>query len=508
MDVTNDSYNFAREAPGLIIKAPSKEIFGFTELTLSYFADMGDLNPDAHFLFANLKKLRLDLPAECTAPITKIDRMINQFEQINSNNKIEWIDVSFVKDEDEKLHLLAKHSIQILRLSNSKLCMDDLMCGLYKLTELQFVKCTFDHIDHTAFDFCAQSLLKLEIINTSFNSIQTKSPFKSLVNLKELILTSCKLDQVDFNADFLFGLDKLTKLDLSRSEFKSIKREAFEKLVNLENLNLSELKVLDPENSELFSLKNDVLTLCKDSFSSMTNLRELKLEYSVFAEIEPDAFTGLSSLVQLDLTGAYLRRLLSGTFRGLHNLQDLNLAGNKHVIEIDPLIFIHTPNLERISFTSTNSMKKIDASLFSGLTRLKHLDLSICGLESIEPTAFDDLINIQNLSLKNNKLVEFETKCTPKEINLSFNDQLRSIKFIGSDLYRIEEINLDYNHDLLVEFDSRFSGLKRLHLSFETLSSSCKLTGLKFVEELTLRERKYSNNNQHEKSKHIIYDYT
>jgi hypothetical protein len=54
MYVKNDSFNFDREAQSLIIRASSKEIFGFTELTLINF--VGDLKPDAYFLFASLKK--------------------------------------------------------------------------------------------------------------------------------------------------------------------------------------------------------------------------------------------------------------------------------------------------------------------------------------------------------------------------------------------------------------------------------------------------------------------
>jgi hypothetical protein len=53
--------------------------------------------------------------------------------------------------------------------------------------------------------------------------------------------------------------------------------------------------------------------------------------------------------------------------------------------------------------------------------------------------------------------VEFETRCSPRKINLSQNKELRCAKFTGSDLLRVEELDLQDNSSLQVKISSMFT---------------------------------------------------
>ncbi len=122
------------------------------------------------------------------------------------------------------------------------------------------------------------------------------------------------------------------------------------------------------------------------------------------------------------------------------------------------------------------------------MNQLRYLNLSTCAIESVEPAAFDNLSNLEVLGLNENALVAFETKCTPRKVYLAMNRNLESIKFTGSDLWRIDEIALYGNTSNLVDFNSMFSqvSIQKLGLNLDALGSKSTFSQMKSLKELTV----------------------
>ncbi len=203
----------------------------------------------------------------------------------------------------------------------------------------------FGQLDETVFEFCAQTLVKLDLSETSFFSL-VKGLFKRLVNLKELNLSDIKLGDVHFDLEFLSGIEaKLEVLDLSRKKllkflesksskasfptqksgkpfFETIQPSTFDRFMRLVNLDLS---------------RNELAFLEKECFRSLVNLETLNLSHNKIRGIEPGAFDGLAKLTRLDLVGVFMTTLSTGgAFQGLDNLEELNLNFSLVLSEIEP----------------------------------------------------------------------------------------------------------------------------------------------------------------------------
>jgi hypothetical protein len=147
-----------------------------------------------------------------------------------------------------------------------------------------------------------------------------------------------------------------------------------------------------------------------------------------------------------------------------------------------------------LNLNGSRLLKSIGARVFSGLSKLKKLDLSECGIEFIHPDAFDDSQEIEFLNLESNGLKKFVTKCSPKKLNLSYQFGLEQIKFIGRDLSNIEEVNLYANETLLKGFNSMFRHNKSLNIRsftvcFDALGSDASFSHMKSLKSLTITNK-------------------
>jgi hypothetical protein len=174
---------------GVIVKEPSSGLFEFSELTLN--ALIQSIRPEAHSMFANLKRLCLDLNGQ-NCPNQEISDMIEKFEEVNVSGRLESVHLEIYKFKDEKFAPLAKHHIQRLELHSSRL-----KCRTIRamqecfgfLTELSLQKCNLDLLDASTFDFCASTLLKLDLWPNSIVVLQ-KGTFVVLENLKTYLKMS------------------------------------------------------------------------------------------------------------------------------------------------------------------------------------------------------------------------------------------------------------------------------------------------------------------------------
>jgi Leucine-rich repeat (LRR) protein len=476
LELKSSSFNH-RKQPEIIIQ-PSKNLFNFDELSLTQY--LGKACPDAQFLFANLRKLKISQVSSTS--IAELSKTIKSYEEINLKGKLESIELKFKKEKDARFELLADYCIKSLEFYQNRILSDDLrqLKGNFNsLNTFCFEMCSLKRLKAVDFDFWASNLTNLEIWRSVFKQAE-KSLFRNLVNLKELTLADCKFVDVDFDTDFVKGLDNLTMLNLTRTKFKSFKNEAFEKLMRLEKLNLGGVKL------ELES-KRGFFTLKKESFRPLINLKSLDLSWCKMKEIESGAFEGLSNLTQLNMSQTSLKKLNTGCFRGLVGLKELSLSKSFDLSSLTAGVFTDLKSVEKIDMSLSTSIKFLPSSIFSGLSQLKHLNLSQCKIELVRPDAFDGLVNLEILDLRGNSLQNLNTKCTPKKLDLSRNKPLRSLALMAKDLSRVEDIDLDDNTNLAdVYFDSALSNIQRLTAPLEAIDSNETLSKLTSLKELNL----------------------
>lgn len=289
-------------------------------------------------------------------------------------------------------------------------------------------------------------LSSLFLENCDFSALK-KDALKSLVNLKTLVVIrpqKCShiclehLGQLkwlgiknikhdddlpqfkNFNADFNV-LDVSNSRDLSSNRleeiFKScnfVKLKAFRFHGHLEDdFNMNWLNK-QPDSILEFLYLNGLNSL-KGSFSNFLNLKLLDLSESKNFKFQVGVFIGLDNLKSLNLSKMSLRDLNNGLFKGLGNLKKLNLSQNEINSEsIEKTAFFDLLNLNHLDL-SNNQLSKIEPDMFSGMPNLAELNLSHNSLCHIEKNGFASLKLLKSLNLSDCCIFTLE-----KEIFVNF----------------------------------------------------------------------------------------
>ncbi|XP_067940252.1 leucine-rich repeat protein lrrA-like [Watersipora subatra] len=213
--------------------------------------------------------------------------------------------------------------------------------------------------------------------------------FESLTNLKELDISSSKLDSdspVGMNK--LMSLKKLNLHDCGLPKFPF----RFDSLTNLKELDIS-MNKLDSDSlvgmGKLMSLEKLYMCSCdlmklSFSFDSLTNLKELDLNLN---KLDSDSLVGIEKLVSLE------KLILSSLIK----LRDLALWGN-------PL------NPETL-----DEIVKLDS--------LEYLDLGSCQLAKL-PSGFKRLKKLRKLRLRKNYFEEYPSvlRSLPRHTSIDIRD--------------------------------------------------------------------------------------
>ena len=104
-------------------------------------------------------------------------------------------------------------------------------------------------------------------------------------------------------------------------------------------MDLSEVPDNIPSNTTILDLTHNNITVLKaDSFSNLTDLRELRLSHNNIRDVQNGSFNGLGNLEILSLSSNCLTQLKPETFSGLTSLRRLLLDDNL-LSSIDPTLF-------------------------------------------------------------------------------------------------------------------------------------------------------------------------
>jgi Leucine-rich repeat (LRR) protein len=203
----------------------------------------------------------------------------------------------------------------------------------------------------------------------------TRDTFKSLVNIKTIILSKCDISEIDREA--LVCLPKLKTLNLKSNYLSEC---AFELPTHLENLILSKNKIESIDG-----------VFCASSVS-LRRLAKLKLRTNRIKSLPAGCFSGLASLKYLNLDDNFLNDVSEDAFDGLVNLRELDL-GCARITKIGSGLYSPTPCLIKLSL-KYSEIESIDEDAFSNLRNKLRVSIHKAKCNVLEPFALRDLITI------------------------------------------------------------------------------------------------------------------
>lgn len=309
------------------------------------------------------------------------------------------------------------------------------------------------------------TLLEMDLRNNRLTNVNSGA-ISGLISLKNLLLSNNLLDSMPTVSV------ALTDLDLTNNSITQVPCSAFPMLNSLLRINLK---------------NNSLESLSSDSFCNLLTLRFLDLSGNKFPNLDAVApsLQRLSSLQYLDLSDNRITAINSSNAMGsLPTLFDLNLAHNL-VDHISPYAFNGLLQLLSLNL-SANSLRTVPPNSLTGLVSLRTLDLShnsIGRIENRTNSFFEDLLSLETLNLRGNRISFLTSKSLPssqwipyklKHIDLSRNQIESLVTSVG--FGTLETIDLNYNHirNLSPGVIGNFSNIRMLNLSHNKLTSVVK----------------------------------
>lgn len=299
--------------------------------------------------------------------------------------------------------------------------------------EITFENCfiEFDPFHHYKRSFGIQ---KLAFINSTFDNGSPANTFKCLHDLTSVVISSVSFKGNTIDSSFFGKSRTITHLNITNCRLKTIQRETFAYLPNLEVLNL----------------EGNHISRFHKIFIRNVKLRHLNIqsnyEYKVLGHDFPTSIEWLN-LANNNLSVAFCRG-----FRYLHNLKYLNLS-NVLVGEFDACFPAHLISLEVLDF-SHNELRYLEDDLVAGLDHLKYLYLNNDQITFIDEGAFNGLLNLEFLDLSENFLQSLPKACfADLKSLLTLNLGGNRIHLIsGGDLNSLRFVNVtgSYFHNDLI----------------------------------------------------------
>ena len=260
--------------------------------------------------------------------------------------------------------------------------------NLTRVTSLVLSDNSITHIEPEHF----AQMKGLRSINLNFNRLISINALKSRwdINLQSLILRSNKFTTLDSFA--FYGLENVTYIDLGEnSRLSVIYITAFTGLINLKEINLlycnlQEISLFAPH---LKSFSTSYCTRVVGPF---------RLHGKIFKDTQSLEVMEITYSLDSDDLQSVWGDLL---FAGLEKLKRLYLSHNYFDYAFPTGSFGNLTSLEEL-FINSSVIQHIDMDVFIGLTSLRVLDLR--DNEIVQLPQLSSLYNLQNLYLDNNKL--------------------------------------------------------------------------------------------------------
>lgn len=227
--------------------------------------------------------------------------------------------------------------------------------------------------------------LRIKMLDLSDNNIQSVSDnaFVGLLEVEELLMVNCGLTVAPMSLE---DIPSLKRLHLQKNTIRDLQKRCFEKLVDLEYLDLSDNPVK--------------LSAPFDAFDMLRNLRELRMANCSIAALPLQVMSKLVNLEHLVLRDNDIVTIEVGALDNADNLREVNLENNP--LNINSLrIFQHLHHLKVLKVSGCD-ISNLDADKMSHFRGLRSFGLSRCHLEHVAPGTFKDLTHLNHLDLGGN----------------------------------------------------------------------------------------------------------
>ncbi|XP_073667474.1 toll-like receptor 5 [Paramisgurnus dabryanus] len=374
-----------------------------------------------------------------------------------------------------------------------------------------------------------------------------------LMNLKNLSLTGCSLDDSILSGDFLKPLVSLEILVLSENNigrirpapffinmrrfhtldisFTTVKSICEEDLLNFQGkrfilLNLSSMRLHDMNQywsgwgkcgNPFQNMSINELDLSQNGFEvNMAKrffdaIKGTKIHHLILSDTrigrssgynnsrDPDQFTfkGLreSGIKNFDLSKSSIFSLSYSLFCALSDLEQITLAQNQ-INKIENNAFLGMTNLLKLNLSS-NLLSAIDSKTFMNLHKLQVLDLSYNFIRVLGYESLQGLANLLNLYLTGNVLhtvYQFATLPNLKQLYLGQN-RITSLYGLPNIAKNLTTLDLHSNRftsmSALYTILQEFPGMVEIILSFNSLLN-CSYQGPKGSHKLQILDLSYA----------------
>lgn len=280
-------------------------------------------------------------------------------------------------------------------------------------------KCKFDAIDYDAF-----KLYDLNYLHITNSFIRSLGRWTTNINgIVELDLSYN--NQTTMSNGVFYKNNKLKSLNLSNNKLLAIQEFFLMNCTNLESFNISHNSLFSFKKGicftqvplkELDASYNNLVRIADNSLFSCTKLQKLILSNNKLIKLGKNDLTS-EVLLELDLSYNRIRSFTSDDFYNMKNLILLNLSHNQFNFTLNNDEFSKLIKLEQIDL-GYNKITGISKNIFANNKKLLKLILIGNSLKTIEPAAFDNLLNLKVLDLSLNQLHELNMYVFVKLINL------------------------------------------------------------------------------------------
>ncbi|KRH08968.1 hypothetical protein GLYMA_16G184700v4 [Glycine max] len=248
--------------------------------------------------------------------------------------------------------------------------------SLPSLTHLYLSYCTLPHYNEP-------SLLNFSSLQTLHLSVTSYSPAISFNSFSSSI------------PDCLYGLHRLTSLDLSSSNLHGTISDALGNLTSLVELDLSGNQ-----------LEGNIPTSLGNLTSLLTSLVELDLSGNQLEGNIPTSLGNLTSLVELHLSYSQLEGNIPTSLGNLCNLRVIDLSYLKLNQQVNELLEILAPCISHGLTTLAVQSSRLSGNLTDHIGAFKNIDTLLFSNNSIGdalPRSFGKLSSLRYLDLSMNK---------------------------------------------------------------------------------------------------------
>lgn len=228
-----------------------------------------------------------------------------------------------------------------------------------------------------------------------------------------------------------------------------------------------------PQLAKLVFLNNHLQSIHSQAFQHLVELQELEISGNpALVQLLPGTFAKQGNLTTLMLNYNNLETLLPDVFESLAKLEFLQLKGN-NISEVPLFLFRNLQDL-RVLDLSLNKLRVLSEGTFTGLTGLEVLKINNNLIEDLPPDTFRNSLELTEIHLEGNSISELANNTFAlaklKVLNLRRNLLTTfSNRVFGQEASNLTELNLSGNKLLEVSPLGRFTSLSTLLLSSNQL---------------------------------------